>query len=188
MLHWGLDVLPKVLGQDVMDHFHEAFCDPSYTEDQPPAMPCLNGVTGETMFHIPSTGARLVSRQAFRRVLSRDLDIRFDKKLAKVDHKEEDDKVTVHFEDGSQHEADIIIGADGPNSTVRRHLLGEERSIPKLTPWVISLATFQLGDAEKAHFARNPHPVWHMGYGPQGICAIAGEYRRQPYLIPILSQ
>lgn len=35
------------------------------------------------------------------------------------------DGVTVRFEDGSSHEADLLIGADGLNSVVRQQMLGE---------------------------------------------------------------
>ena len=174
MLHWGLEVLPKILSQDVLDHFSEAFCDPFYSEDRPPSMPCFNGVTGETMFFIPSTGARLISRQRFRKVLSRNLDIQFGKQLALVEEVGREG-VRLYFQDGSEYQADIVIGADGPNSIIRKHLVGEERAAAKTTPWVISLASFTFDNAVKAMYARQAHPVWHMGYGPQGICALAGE-------------
>lgn len=44
------------------------------------------------------------------------------KKLQKID---QDDSLTIYFTDGRTHECDILIGADGIHSTVRKFVLGE---------------------------------------------------------------
>lgn len=44
------------------------------------------------------------------------------KKLQKID---QDDSLTVYFADGTTHECDILIGADGIHSIVRNFVLGE---------------------------------------------------------------
>lgn len=41
---------------------------------------------------------------------------------------EEGDGVTIHFENGARHLADMVIGADGIHSQVRQHLYGEDRA------------------------------------------------------------
>lgn len=117
---------------------------------------------------------RLVSRNRFRQVVAQGLDIEFNKKLARIT-KEGSDPVTLVFQDGSMHGADIVIGADGPSSAVRACLLGAEKAAAKKTPWVISMSTFTYDDAAKAEYVRYPHPVWHMGYGPDGITGLAGK-------------
>jgi len=48
----------------------------------------------------------------------------FDKKCISV--KENSDGVTVSFEDGTKHTADIVIGCDGIRSVVRTAVLGKE--------------------------------------------------------------
>ena len=45
------------------------------------------------------------------------------KKLVKVD---EGQDLTLHFQDGSTHDCDILIGADGIHSRVRKFVLGED--------------------------------------------------------------
>lgn len=46
------------------------------------------------------------------------------KKLQSIDRRD-DGSLLIHFADGSTHECDILIGADGIHSTVRKILLGE---------------------------------------------------------------
>ncbi|MFC6338140.1 NAD(P)-binding protein [Pseudomonas sp. CCM 7891] len=40
------------------------------------------------------------------------------------------DGVAVHFEDGSTHEAELLVGADGLNSVIRQQMLGETPTRP----------------------------------------------------------
>lgn len=161
--------------QDVQDIFPEAFCDPFYKEEYPPGLPCFGNTTGKPLFHIPPTWMRLISRKRFRRVLSHGLDIEYGKKL---DHIEtaDDGPVALIFEDGTRHEADIVIGADGPRSVIRTQLLGEEKSAVVKSPWAISLVLATYETPEQALFVRQPHPVWHMVYGPDGVGGLAGQF------------
>lgn len=128
---------------------------------------------------------RLISRQRFRAVLSRNVDIRFNKKLSNITESDEG-FVTLTYQDGAQENFDMVIGADGANSFVRRHLLGEERAAPIRTPWAISLATFKFHEEERAFYARRPHDVWYMAYSPAGISALAGESTPSPCHPPAL--
>ena len=48
------------------------------------------------------------------------------KKLERIDQSSSDGSVTLYFADGSTHECDILIGADGIHSTVRKHILGDD--------------------------------------------------------------
>lgn len=45
------------------------------------------------------------------------------KKLQKID---QDNSLTLYFTDGTNHECDILIGADGIHSIVRKFVLGED--------------------------------------------------------------
>jgi 2-polyprenyl-6-methoxyphenol hydroxylase-like FAD-dependent oxidoreductase len=50
--------------------------------------------------------------------------VHWGKKVEKVE--ETDDGVEVQFSDGSMEHADLVIGADGLKSTVRRSIFGDE--------------------------------------------------------------
>jgi 2-polyprenyl-6-methoxyphenol hydroxylase-like FAD-dependent oxidoreductase len=61
------------------------------------------------------------NRQRLRDWLLQGIDVQFGKRLVKVD--ESDEKVTVHFEDGTSESGDILVGAEGTRSVVRNHIL-----------------------------------------------------------------
>lgn len=48
---------------------------------------------------------------------------------------------TLHFEDGSTAEADVVLGADGVHSAVRKHVLGEDH--PALHPQYTGAAAYR---------------------------------------------
>ncbi|MGI5438995.1 FAD-dependent monooxygenase [Streptomyces shenzhenensis] len=76
-------------------------------------------------------GARCVniSRAALQRVLVEAAgDIPLSLGTTATGYRTDDDGVTVHFDDGSSARGDILIGADGFGSAVRRQLAGPEES------------------------------------------------------------
>lgn len=74
----------------------------------------------------------IVHRAAFLRELLADIPkdrLHGSKKLSTVDRaSEEGGPLTLHFADGSTHECDILIGADGVHSVVRGIVLGAEHA------------------------------------------------------------
>lgn len=52
--------------------------------------------------------------------------VRFNKQVVKYDDDEGEDKVILHFEDGTTAEADAVLGCDGIHSTIRNILLGAD--------------------------------------------------------------
>ncbi|KAJ3041598.1 hypothetical protein HK097_002235 [Rhizophlyctis rosea] len=86
--------------------------------------------TGQTIARnkfLPN-GMYITSRAQLRRVLSTDLPIQYGKKFESYTLIENDTKVQVKFADGTTATGDILIGADGSNSTIRSLLL------PNITP------------------------------------------------------
>ncbi len=93
-----------------------------------------DGVTGEVTTELPMPeslhGAPYLCmhrgdlHDALASVIPPDI-IHLNKKLTGLDEKA--GRVTLHFADGSQAEADAVIGADGVHSTVRERLMGSEQ-------------------------------------------------------------
>lgn len=81
--------------------------------------------------------------------------------------------MTATFKDGDKVSGTILVGADGPRSSVRDLLLGEEKA--KVTPLdvVHSNVAVTYHDAEKAKFVRSAHPSFSMVTHPECFCIIA---------------
>lgn len=89
----------------------------------------FNAATGEPRYNIPPNKRRLrLNRQKFRALLSTGLDVQEGKRLASVETLA-NGGVKAHFTDGSNAIGSLLIGADGNNSVVRKHLLGEQGNL-----------------------------------------------------------
>ena len=84
---------------------HETLGDPNGDPDQP---------------HTLTTS---VNRGTLREILGAGLDERIHLGRELVGYQSDPDGVTLHFADGSVERADVLVGADGVNSAVRRKLL-----------------------------------------------------------------
>ncbi len=73
--------------------------------------------------YAPATLSTSVNRQTLREVLAAGLDGRLVFGFELVRYEAGQDGVRLHFADGRQAEADLLVGADGVNSAVRRQYL-----------------------------------------------------------------
>ncbi len=73
--------------------------------------------------------------------------------------------MSARFEDGTEITGNVIIGSDGPKSSVRRLLVGLERT--QLTKTPVTLLNFtQTYTAEQALHLQQLHPMYKIGYYP----------------------
>ncbi|THC93700.1 hypothetical protein EYZ11_006811 [Aspergillus tanneri] len=94
----------------------------------------------------------IVHRAAFLRELLADVPPERMHASKKLDHfdRHSDGSLTLHFTDGTVHECDILIGADGIRSTVRKLILGEDdpAAIPRNTGAWCVMALKPYSDAQ----------------------------------------
>ena len=123
---------------------------------------------------------RGVSRMTIRRLLLEGLDglVHFDKRFARFEDSS-DGRVVAHFEDGTSALCDVLIGADGANSRVRKQLLPHA---PRIETGLFSIAgKIRLDEATRP---RLPHAIFDGPapiLGPKGrfLFSTAIEFRRE---------
>ncbi|KAI1816161.1 FAD/NAD(P)-binding domain-containing protein [Poronia punctata] len=98
-------------------------------------------------------------RMRLRSWLARNLHIQWGKRATRVEHSHEG--VEVHFDDGTSAKGDILVGADGVHSIVKKHLLQHAVSSGlNLVPLATIVGELTLsGDAFKRQLA-----LGHSGY------------------------
>ena len=118
-----------------------------------------------------------VSRITLRKLLLRGLEevVHFEKRFHHYEQRP-DGRVAAHFEDGSEIEGDVLIGADGASSTIRGQLLPDARRID--TGIVAISGKTQLNDSVRrltpSAFFRGPTLV--LGSGGRFLFGSAVEF------------
>lgn len=127
-LHWSLEHLDKVLPQEILDGIHDCLCNPHFVEEGGKSkFMYLNLRTAESVFEAPIPPVRMarVSRTKMISLLMKGIDVNFSKELSGIEWPTRD-TVTALFSDGTSAEGNLLIGADGAKSKVRRILCGQK--------------------------------------------------------------
>lgn len=130
-IHWALQQLYDVLPEDLSAQIFDCVGNPAAIENgQMGAFTYLNLRTGHPLHHtsVPPgwKGARM-SRAKFLKLLMTDLHVEYSKRLSEITFPD-NDTVCAQFEDGQMVTGQLLIGADGSRSVVRRFLYGSENS------------------------------------------------------------
>ncbi|KAK4228081.1 hypothetical protein QBC38DRAFT_476124 [Podospora fimiseda] len=161
LLHWAWPVICQILPEPILADINTAYTDPfhPYSDSVAESIPFYNAVTGQVAFRAPAN-ARRISRTRLRRLCTRGLGIHWSKTVTNISFPEDKTvPLTIHFHDGTSTSSDLIIGADGPNSFIRRWLLGEEASKPIPTPLASSNGLVRYPTAEISAKVRAAHPI-----------------------------
>jgi len=177
ILHWALPTLRNMLPDDVFAELPSAHANPFYAySDQPESLPFFNGVTGELAFKTTALFRRM-SRQRLRRVCTKGLDIKWGAKVVDLQIGDSG-PVSIVLSDGEVATADLVIGADGSSSKIRRWLVGEEEGRSIASDWAIGSGVIQYS-AEQAKAILAPSEICSVSTGPNGMIVTAGKCLQQ---------
>lgn len=119
----------------------------------------------------------IVHRAAFLKELLADVAperMHASKKVERVDF-DHDEKaagpVTLHFSDGTTHECDILVGADGIHSAIRRIILGDDPAAnPRNTGWwaIMALKPYAVAQASLGQSLVNNEDPRQYGWTGDG--------------------
>lgn len=169
-IHWSVPFLRKLLPAEILTKLRAAYADPFYPYDKPAeSVPIYNSATGDVLKRIEAPGMIRVSRGRMRELCAEGLEVRYGKTLVDIVMEENGSGVIARFEDESKAEGNLIIGTDGPLSTVRKFLVGEEKARPTASGLAQHNIVVSYEDAKKARHVRMGDPVTAMAYDPAGI-------------------
>jgi hypothetical protein len=170
-IHWSRPLLEHLLPEELLARLKEAAVDLSFDSSAEGgySVPFYNGKTGEHIISMPMKNAIRVSRRKMRSLCSEGLDIRYGEKLVSVSH--EAHGVTAVFASGATATGSIVIGTDGPQSMVRKILLGEKAvSVP--LDVVLYNVNVCYGDAERALAVRRLNPMNNVALQPDKALSV----------------
>ena len=151
--------------------------------------------TGETVGQIGGEHnvVGIVHRAAFLRELLADAPkdrLHASKKVQEIDQIGEDGPVRLHFTDGTKHECDILVGADGIHSRVRQFILDDSDPAASPVPagWWLVQVLKPYAEVEtllgKSHIdARSPGEVGWIGDGALVFHNILSEGKLAQFVI-----
>jgi 2-polyprenyl-6-methoxyphenol hydroxylase-like FAD-dependent oxidoreductase len=136
-IHWALQELYEILPEYLSARIFECVGNPdAIARGEMGSFKYLNLRTGIPAFQtsLPPgwKGARM-SRVKFLSLLMTDLQIEFGKRLSEITFPS-DDTVCAEFEGGQRETGELLIGADGSRSVVRRFVYGNENSRNRQLP------------------------------------------------------
>ncbi|KAG7109934.1 hypothetical protein HYQ44_011342 [Verticillium longisporum] len=141
-------------------------------------IPCLDAETGDTLFHaeVPDIcryrGLRLL------RAMRGHLSVQWNTSLVSLQPSKDSKEVHLIFEPGHLcHKVDIVVGADGANSMVRRFLVEKFQHVdpePVLTPYIEEIALMmRTKSKDGTDLVQKRHPIQTMASDKEGLTTIA---------------
>ncbi|KAK7512472.1 monooxygenase [Phyllosticta citriasiana] len=164
-IHWALPLLRDCLPDELLDRVRSTTVDPSYDPPETLLLPTFNGKTGEHMKDLPLPLLYRVVRRKFRSLCAEGIDVEYGKTLKDVVYRE--NSVVARFKDGTEAAGTLLVGADGSQSAVRMHLLGEAGRAQRV-PFSAINTHIQYKDAAKAKYVRQIHPLMGHAIHPDG--------------------
>lgn len=174
-LHWAWPSFQSLVPETIFNRIETAQVDPSMPVKPIERLPMLNGATGELLTAIPVDRFYRLRRSKIRALLMEGLDVQMNKKLVGITYSSDGRTVSASFEDGTSATGCLLLGTDGPHSTVRQLLVGTNRA--KVVP-IDYAATmcFSQHTREHALYLRSPpfHPLFQCASHPAGYFAWLG--------------
>ena len=174
-LHWAVPGLKTLIGESLWAKIQSAQVDPHYQTGEGETVPFFHGESGAVLARLRMDHLYRLHRNRFRDLLSDGLEIHEGKALASITYSDDRRVVTAHFADGSEDSGSILVGADGPKSTVRTLLLGLEKSKTQILDYASTMC-FTKYTRDQALFLRSApaHPLFQIAPHPKNLFAVLG--------------
>jgi 2-polyprenyl-6-methoxyphenol hydroxylase-like FAD-dependent oxidoreductase len=172
-LHWGAPVLKSLMPDDMWAQIQSIQVDPHVPTKELDTLKWLQGDTGDTMAAFTFGPFYRLRRSKLRALLSRDLDIQYDRRLVNVTYADDGRSVTAHFSNGSSTTGRMVVGADGARSQTRQLLLGVDLAAINHLPYAATFVQRKF-TKEQALYLRTFHPLFLASAHPSNNFAFFG--------------
>ncbi|KAI9696061.1 MAG: hypothetical protein M1836_005892 [Candelina mexicana] len=174
-LHWALPSLESLIPPALFARLQSTQVDPNTPTKPVETLRFLNGKTGETMGETQIEGFYRLRRSKIRTLLTEGLDIRWGKEIIDITYSSDGRYVTAHFADGTNDTGCLLVGADGPRSSVRSLLLGEEKAKTTNIDYAATMCFAKYTRAQALFLRSEPfHPLFQCAPHPDGYFAWFG--------------
>ncbi|KIW01753.1 uncharacterized protein PV09_06929 [Verruconis gallopava] len=162
-IHWSLERLENLLPKEIWEKLPTISCNPAIPMDAGGKYPIIHGETGKLLAGVPYARGLRVPRSKMRALCAEGIDVQYGMKLTGVDFDASGVGVTATFNDYEKVKASLIIGTDGPRSTMRIFAMGSEaEASTSKFPIFHTNMTVCYGDAEKAKYLRQEFPTSYL--------------------------
>ncbi|OAQ69663.1 monooxygenase [Pochonia chlamydosporia 170] len=170
-IHWALPLLKEILPEELFAKMDEIACNP-IVGIHSGLYPIINGETGELITGVPYENGLRVPRSRMRALASEGINVQYGKRVTDIAFNESGKGVICSFSDGTMVSGTMIIGADGPKSTVRQVAMGsEEKAAVTKFPIFHTNMTVCYHDAEKAQMVRRQYPTSYLALSQRSFHA-----------------
>ncbi|KAG9511720.1 FAD/NAD(P)-binding domain-containing protein, partial [Aureobasidium melanogenum] len=140
-LHWALPLLEEMLSPELITRIKECRVNPEVAENDARDFKLINLRDCSEIFNTASGERWRVNRGRFRLALMDGLEsnIQWDQHVKSVQH--HDGFARVQCAKGVFHDADVVIGADGSNSAIRRILCPDRHEVTPLPYRMLGIGT-----------------------------------------------
>ncbi|RMZ76992.1 hypothetical protein DV738_g4568, partial [Chaetothyriales sp. CBS 135597] len=162
-IHWSLDLLQELLPADIFAKLATISCNPSVPIEAGGNYPIIHGETGDLLAGVPYAKGLRVPRSKMRALCAEDIDVKHGMNMTSVSFDEAGHGISVVFNDSIKAKGSILLGCDGPRSTVRVFAMGsqEAAAVSKFPIWHHNM-TVCYRNPEKARYVREAFPTSYL--------------------------
>lgn len=162
-IHWSLDHLQKLLPAELFAKLPVVSCNPAVPIDAGGNYPIIHAESGNLLAGVPYARGLRVPRSKMRALCAEGIDVQYGMNLTNVEFDGSGSALTAIFNDSTQVRGSLVLGSDGPRSSVRNFAIGNEtEASTSKFPIFHTNMTVCYGDADKARYLRQAFPTSYL--------------------------
>lgn len=174
-MHWSAPALQSLIPSELWARIQSTQVDPHTPTEDADTLRFHNGRTGELINGVEIGKFYRLRRSKLQALLSEGLEVNWGKKIVDVAYPEDGKLVKAIFEDGTEVTGSMLVGSDGPRSSIRSLLVAPDSAKPTPIDFATTMC-FTSYSRERALFLRSAphHPLFQIAPHPNGYYSWLG--------------